>query len=98
METINNKIYMTQIFNTAEKLEAQQTSSRGSFEGMENAAQTFVSHLMTAMFPQHFGSAKEYASLSEKRRESLRKHTMHWFRHWDMFTPKLSLQRKLRSL
>ena len=73
METINNKIYMTQIFNTAEKLEAQQTSSRGSFEGMENAAQTFVSHLMTAMFPQHFGSAKEYASLSEKRREELAK-------------------------
>lgn len=69
----SKEMLMTHISHTAGRLEKQQISSCGQFGGMENAAQTSVSHLMTAMFPHHLGNAKEYASFSEKRYEELTK-------------------------
>lgn len=71
METFSKENLMTHISHTVDRLEKQQISSCGKFEGMENAAQASVSHLMAAMFPYHLGNGKEYASFSEKRNEEL---------------------------
>ena len=55
MEQINMKTLATRLETVAEKLEAEDIVSNKPYIGMEEAAQKTVLHLMTAMFPLHFG-------------------------------------------
>ena len=56
-----------QLAGVAEKLEQEAVASSTRYIGMERAAQEAVWHLMTAMFPLHFGKTEESFSGEEKR-------------------------------
>jgi len=73
MEQINMKTLATRLESVAEKLEAEDIVSNKPYIGMEEAAQKTVLHLMTAMFPLHFGKQGEQFEGKEKRTWELMK-------------------------
>lgn len=73
MRKLDRDELMIHIARTADCLLRQQIPVHVQYVGMEEAAQTAVSHLMTAMFPCHLGKAEDCACLQEKRAEALLK-------------------------
>lgn len=71
MQQPNREVLLAHIAHTADCLQRQQIPAHTQYVGMEEAAQAAVSLLMTAMFPCHLGKAEAYASLQEKRSNTL---------------------------
>ena len=73
MKQIGAKTFAIQFTCVAEKLEQEAIPSSVQYIGMEEAAQEAVRHLMTAMFPLHFGTTEEVFSAVDKRERELKK-------------------------
>ena len=73
MKQIGAKTFANQFTCVAEKLEQEAIPSSVQYIGMEEAAQEAVRHLMTAMFPLHFGTTEEVLSAVDKRERELKK-------------------------